>query len=168
MLNEEDIISLRTAGDISVPRDVTKTAHTHWAGGGPGLAFRSPTHAHHRSPTHTHWPEAAYLSGRCVSGYPQPVYDNVRLVSVAGSRPERQQQRRREPEYHNVEGAAGAGGCGRRVRHPLLREAAPDYAPDLHSLTSRLSTVSVDTNRSDPTDLRLSKYTVRPPPPPDT
>ncbi|XP_069168435.1 uncharacterized protein [Procambarus clarkii] len=154
VMNEEDIISLRTAGDISVPRDVTRTAHAHWAGGGPSFAFRSPAHTH-RHPTHTHWPEAGYQSGRCVTSYAQPVYDNVRLVNVAASRPER--QRRREPEYHNVE-AVRAG--GRRPRRPLLRESGGDYASDVHSVTSRLSNVSVETNRSDPTDLRLSKYTV--------
>ncbi|XP_069949499.1 uncharacterized protein [Cherax quadricarinatus] len=152
VVNEEDIISLRTAGDISVPRDVTKTAHTHWAVGGPGFAFRSPAHRH---PTHTHWPEAAYQSGRCVPTYAQPVYDNVRLINVPAGRPER--PRRREPEYHNVDALRGGG---RRPRRPLLRESGGDYASDVHSVTSRLSNVSVETNRSDPTDLRLSKYTV--------
>ncbi|XP_064114715.1 uncharacterized protein LOC135220969 isoform X5 [Macrobrachium nipponense] len=166
VMKEEDIISLRTAGDISIPRDVTKTAHTHWAvGGAPGYVFRSPTHAHHRSPTHTHWPEVTYPSGRCVATYAQPVYDNVRSGSVVLARPERRS--RREPEYHNVEsirgppGSSTGGGNSRRGKRPLLRDSTgADYSSDVHSVTSRLSNVSVETNRSDPTDLRLSKYTV--------
>ncbi|XP_068228607.1 uncharacterized protein [Palaemon carinicauda] len=166
VMKEEDIISLRTAGDISIPRDVTKTAHTHWAvGGAPGYVFRSPTHAHHRSPTHTHWPEVTYPSGRCVATYAQPVYDNVRSGSVVLARPER--RARREPEYHNVESIRGppgssTGGNSRRGKRPLLRDSTgADYSSDVHSVTSRLSNVSVETNRSDPTDLRLSKYTSR-------
>lgn len=158
-LKDEDIISLRTAGDISVPREVSKTAHTHWPGGGSHYAFRSPTHAPRGGPTHTHWAEPIYQSGRCVATYAQPVYDNVRSAGVlATERAGQLRVGRREPEYHNVE-ALRAGG-GRRGRRPLLRESGGDYASDVHSVTSRLSNVSVETNRSDPTDLRLSKYTV--------
>lgn len=159
-LKDEDIISLRTAGDISVPREVSKTAHTHWPGGGSHYAFRSPTHAPRGGPTHTHWAEPIYQSGRCVATYAQPVYDNVRSAGVlATERAGQLRVGRREPEYHNVEALRPGG--GRRGRRPLLRESGGDYASDVHSVTSRLSNVSVETNRSDPTDLRLSKYTVR-------
>lgn len=158
-LKDEDIISLRTAGDISVPREVSKTAHTHWPGGGSHYAFRSPTHAPRGGPTHTHWAEPIYQSGRCVATYAQPVYDNVRSAGVlATERAGQLRVGRREPEYHNVEALRPGG--GRRGRRPLLRESGGDYASDVHSVTSRLSNVSVETNRSDPTDLRLSKYTV--------
>lgn len=150
VVTEEDIISLRTAGDISVPRDVAKVAHTHWAAaGGPQFPPRA---------AHASWVEpAAQGSG----GYPIPVYDNVRLVSVGGGRAVGRGSRRSEPDYHNMEGAARGG--PRHPRRPLLREggAAGDVAAaDVHSVTSRLSGVSVETNRSDPTELRLSKYLV--------
>ncbi|KAG0722010.1 hypothetical protein GWK47_045263 [Chionoecetes opilio] len=174
VVTEEDIISLRTAGDISVPRDVAKVAHAQWAA---GERHAYPVRAHAQGG------EALYQGG---GAFPVPVYDNVRLVSVGGGRPVGRGSRRSEPgsrrsepaDYHNMEGTARGG--IRRPRRPLLRDGGPpeDLATaDVHSVTSRLSGVSVETNRSDPTELRLSKYLVPtphlhlhsiifPPPPP--
>ncbi|XP_042880886.1 SAM domain-containing protein SAMSN-1-like, partial [Penaeus japonicus] len=76
---------------------------------------------------------------------------------------------RRQPGRHRRAAAGGAEGV-RAARSARARAAAVgpptggrggDYASDVHSVTSRLSNVSVETNRSDPTDLRLSKYTSR-------
>lgn len=151
VVTEEDIISLRTAGDISVPRDVAKVAHTQWSAGGVA-AYPSRAVPSHRV-------EPAYQAS---DAFPVPVYDNVRLVSVGGGRPVGRGSRRSEPDYHNMEGAARGG--LRRPRRPLLREGGHHEdlaAADVHSVTSRLSGVSVETNRSDPTELRLSKYLSR-------
>ncbi|KAK8401820.1 hypothetical protein O3P69_001133 [Scylla paramamosain] len=153
VVTEEDIISLRTAGDISVPRDVAKVAHTQWSAGGVA-AYPSRAVPSHRV-------EHAYQAS---DAFPVPVYDNVRLVSVGGGRPVGRGSRRSEPDYHNMEGTARGG--LRRPRRPLLREGGHHEdlaAADVHSVTSRLSGVSVETNRSDPTELRLSKYLVSDP-----
>ncbi|MPC94598.1 hypothetical protein E2C01_089775 [Portunus trituberculatus] len=155
VVTEEDIISLRTAGDISVPRDVAKVAHTQWSAGGVA-AYPSRAVPSHRA-------EPSYQAS---DAFPVPVYDNVRLVSVGGGRPVGRGSRRSEPDYHNMEGTARGG--LRRPRRPLLREGGHHEdlaAADVHSVTSRLSGVSVETNRSDPTELRLSKYLVSDPSP---
>ncbi|KAK4288639.1 hypothetical protein Pmani_038341 [Petrolisthes manimaculis] len=57
VMTEEDVISLRTAGDISLPRDVTKGHHHHHhhhhpPTTGPRAAHPSPPAAR---PTHTGW-----------------------------------------------------------------------------------------------------------------
>ncbi|XP_076056359.1 uncharacterized protein LOC143034309 [Oratosquilla oratoria] len=198
-IKEEDVISLRTAGDISVPRDVTKASHVYWStvgAAGPGSntsssmsssSSRHP-HGHHthvHAQQHTHWLEMEMEGGRrlCTPYGPQPVYDNVRLAAYTGSgpaciRPGNYPRRMAgpavagpisgpDPEYHNLmalrtcQGAPGLGGGRRGVGVGVggRESMGGDYASDVQSVTSRLSAISVETNRSDPTDLRLSKYT---------
>ncbi|CAL4064903.1 unnamed protein product [Meganyctiphanes norvegica] len=159
-LKEEDIISLRTAGDITLPREVAKAAAAagQWAAASAGASYvlRSPTHhPHSTNPTHmVHWAEV-YPSARGINTpYDQPIYDNIRVGGMGGSA-RLPRARRGEPEYHNVEALQKA--AGRRLRQFQQR----DCQADVHSVTSRLSNVSVETNRSDPSDLRISKYTSR-------
>ena len=133
-LREEDVISLRTAGDISLPKEAS-CFHPSLTCPGLQTEVKRP---HDRR---TMRPPSSVP-------YNQPLYDNIKLPMPLspGNQPHLVQ-----PYDRYVSPV--------RFNQVHMRESG-DYASDVHSVTSRLSSVSVETNRSDPTDLRFSTYLV--------
>ena len=146
-LREEDVISLKTAGDISIPREAA-CFHPSWSCPHPSQPQSSGSNM---SPTQPH--SSSKPSPTINSSYPQPLYDNIKLPITTSPRIQPQliqaYDRYIPPgRYHAFPPSS------------ISTRESGDYTSDVHSITSRLSNVSVETNRSDPTDLRFSNYLV--------